>query len=63
MVDVTFPRTFLARHAAVGVPAPGFTTPRAEFSRHWPESSDDHFSQAGSASGDRARYLGRVAGA
>jgi hypothetical protein len=61
MADVRFPRTFLARHAAMRLPAPGRTTPTAELSRHWRESSDDHFSQAGSASGDRARYLGRVA--
>jgi hypothetical protein len=61
MVDVTFPLTVLARHAAVRATAPGRTTPTAELSRHWLASSDDHFSQAGSASGDRARYLGRVA--
>jgi hypothetical protein len=61
MADVSFPLTVLARHAAVRLPAPGRTTPTAELSRQWPESSDDHFSQAGSAFGDRARYLGRVA--
>jgi len=31
MADVSFPHTLLARHAAVGVPAPDRMTPMADF--------------------------------